>query len=223
MKTARKYRSRARKVLTGILRSAACALLLLCLVVAGCYYTIKWSPAKTYDNVQDVPYRKVGLVLGTSPRLRDGRNNLYFDYRIEAAAALYNSGKISRILVSGDNRRLNYNEPAELRKALIAKGIPDSVIVLDYAGLRTLDSVVRSKKVFGQDSVTIISQRFHNERALFIASVNGIEAIGYNARDVSAKEGFKTQGREYLARVKVFIDLVTRKGPRHLGDPVPIP
>ena len=86
---------------------------------------------------------------------------------------LFQAGKISRILVSGDNRRMNYNEPVEMRKALIAHGIPDSVIVMDFAGIRTLDSVIRAKKVFGQDRFTIISQRFHNERALYIAGRNG--------------------------------------------------
>lgn len=122
-----------------------------------------------YDQVETIPENRVGLLLGTSPKLRGGRPNLYFNYRITAAVELFQAGKISRILVSGDNRRMNYNEPVEMRKALIAHGIPDSVIVMDFAGIRTLDSVIRAKKVFGQDRFTIISQRFHNERALYIA------------------------------------------------------
>lgn len=99
-----------------------------------------------YDQVETIPENRVGLLLGTSPKLRGGRPNLYFNYRITAAVELFQAGKISRILVSGDNRRMNYNEPVEMRKALIAHGIPDSVIVMDFAGIRTLDSVIRAKK-----------------------------------------------------------------------------
>lgn len=175
-----------------------------------------------YDDIAVVPVNRAGLLLGTSPRLRTGKPNLYFNYRIDAAVRLYHSGRISRIIVSGDNRKRNYNEPLEMQKALLAMGVPDSVIVMDYAGLRTLDSVVRSKKVFGQDSITVISQRFHNERALYIARHHGIRAVGFNARDVSAYNGFRTNARELLARVKVFIDILTGKEPRHIGDPVKI-
>ena len=147
-----------------------------------------------YDQVETIPENRVGVLLGTSPKLRGGRPNLYFNYRITAAVELFQAGKISRILVSGDNRCMNYNEPVEMRKALIAHGIPDSVIVMDFAGIRTLDSVIRAKKVFGQDRFTIISQRFHNERALYIAGRNGIEAVGFNAKDVDVYSGVKTPG-----------------------------
>lgn len=180
------------------------------------------AEGQTYNDTAQIPVNRVGVLLGTSPKLRNGQPNLYFRYRIEAAAALYRSHKISHILVSGDNRKNNYNEPVEMRKALIREGIPDSVIVLDYAGIRTLDSVVRAKKVFGQDSITIISQQFHNERALYIARKNDISAVGFNARDVDTYSGLKTNVRELLARVKLFLDEFTGKGPRHLGEPVPI-
>lgn len=181
---------------------------------------INAAEGHTYNDTIQVPANRVGIVLGTSPKLRNGLPNLYFKYRIEAAVALFRCGKINYILVSGDNRKNNYNEPVEMRKALIREGIPDSVIVLDYAGIRTLDSVVRAKKVFGQDSITIISQRFHNERAIYIAQKNNIYAIGFNATDVGLHSGLKTQIRELFARVKVFVDQFTGKGPRHLGEPV---
>lgn len=193
------------------------------LVVILCHTIIKTSTqTAVYNDPALIPYCRVGLLLGTSPRLKNGKPNLYFDYRIEAAVSLYKSGKISRILVSGDNRRSNYNEPEEIRKALVKKGIPNSVITLDYAGLRTLDSVIRAKKIFGQDSLTIISQPFHNERAIYLARHYDIHAIGFNARDVEITTGIRTQVREYLARVKVFLDLWTNKAPRHLGTPVTI-
>ena len=162
-----------------------------------------------YDQIETIPENRVGVLLGTSPKLRGGRPNLYFNYRITAAVELFQAGKISRILVSGDNRCMNYNEPVE--------------IVMDFAGIRTLDSVIRAKKVFGQDRFTIISQRFHNERALYIAGRNGIEAVGFNAKDVDVYSGVKTRVRELLARVKVFIDIVVHKGPRHLGKREIIP
>lgn len=176
-----------------------------------------------YDNAKLIPENKVGLLLGTAPVLKSGRNNSYFDYRIEAAAELYKAGKIKYILISGDNRRLDYNEPLEMRKALMKLKVPKSAIIHDYAGLRTLDSVVRAKRIFGLNRFTVISQRFHNERALYIAGRHGIEAVGYNARDVKARAGMKTRIRELLARVKVFVDLAIEKQPRHLGEPIPIP
>ncbi len=207
-------------------RLGFCFLILL-LMITGIILACNWiieksAEGRVYGNVIEIPANRVGLLLGTSPKLKGGKANRYFDYRIEAAVFLYRSGKIERILVSGDNRQRNYNEPVEMRKALLAKGVPDSVIVMDFAGIRTLDSVVRAKKVFGQDRFTIISQRFHNERALYIAKYNGIEAVGFNATDVDAYSGLKTNTRELLARVIVFVDLLFGKGPRHLGEPITI-
>lgn len=161
--------------------------------------------------------------MGTSPKLKNGKNNLYFDYRIKAATELYNAGKIKYILVSGDNRRNDYNEPEEMKQALIATGVPEQQIILDYAGLRTLDSVIRAHLIFGLERFTLISQEFHNERAIFLAQQNHLQVIGYNAQDVSAYAGFKTNLRELLARVKVFMDIITDKAPKHLGEKVEIP
>ncbi len=126
-------------------------------------------------------------------------------------------------MVSGDNSRRNYNEPEEMKKALIRQGIPEKAIYLDYAGFRTLDSVIRAQKIFGQNRFTVISQHFHNERAIYLAGKHHIDAIGFDARDVPVKSGFKTRMREVLARVKVFIDLAFKKQPRFLGEPVPLP
>lgn len=177
------------------------------------------SQSKIYSEVDKLPANNVGLVLGTSSRSKGGNENLFFKYRIEAAAELYRTGKIKHILVSGDNRVKYYNEPRDMMNALKAKGVPASAITLDYAGFRTLDSVVRCKKVFGQSSYTIISQEFHNERALFLASKSGIDAIAYNARDVSFKYSKITYLREYLARTKAVIDIyVLKTQPKFLGE-----
>ena len=176
------------------------------------------------STMDDLPAQKVGLMLGTSPRLSGGRPNLYFTYRVQAATDLYEQGKIEYILVSGDNRKKEYNEPRAMRDALIKKGISEDHIILDYAGFRTFDSMIREEKVFGQDSFIVISQPFHNERAVFIARKSGIEAYGFNARDVDVAAGFKTKLREVGARVKMILDIyVLHTEPKFLGDPVIIP
>jgi SanA protein len=176
-----------------------------------------------YTSVSQIPYSKVGLLLGTSRDGRNGHHNPYYDRRITAALELLRAGKIKYILISGDNSRKTYSEPEMMRADLIAAGIDSTRIYLDYAGFRTFDSVIRLKAIFGQDSVTIISQKFHNERAVYIAKKEGIYAIGYNAKDVGARQGLKTQMREKLARVKVFVDALFGAKPKFLGEPVLIP
>jgi len=177
-----------------------------------------------YSRIENVPFRKAGLLLGTSKYIKKGELNPYFIYRMEAAALLYRSGKIKYIIASGDNRQKNYNEPEKMKKFLLEKGIPSSAIYLDYAGFRTLDSVVRCKRIFEQQSFTVISQKFHNERAVFIARHFKIEAIGFNARGVAPPASFSTRTREIFARVKAFLDLyLTGKQPRFLGKKIKLP
>jgi len=176
-----------------------------------------------YDEVTSIPHRPAGLVFGCSEKLGE-RDNLYFKYRIEAAAKLWHAGKVDFLIVSGDNREKNYNEPVAMRKALVKAGVPFDKIVCDYAGLRTLDSVVRAKKVFGLQEVTFISQKFQNERAAYIAQAHGMHVLGYNAQDVEGYAARKTEDREVLARVKMWLDInITNKQPRHLGDPEDVP
>lgn len=180
------------------------------------------TQAQIYSNLQSVPHRKVGLLLGTTKYVGRGWVNFYYAYRIEAAAALFKAGKIDYILVSGDNRKANYNEPETMQADLLKAGIPADRIVLDYAGFRTLDSIVRCREVFGADEITIISQPFHNARALFIANRKGLRAIAFNAKDVAAGKGLKVQVREKLARVKMMLDLVFGKEPRFYGPRISI-
>ena len=177
---------------------------------------------KLFETVDTVPKNNVGLVLGTVKHLQNGNINLYYTYRIKATVSLYESGKISYIIVSGDNSTSTYDEPTDFKNDLIAAGIPENKIYLDYAGFRTLDSVVRVKEIFGQESVTIISQEFHNERAIYLADNFGIDAIGFNAKDVSGRYGLKVQLREYLARTKVFVDILFNVQPKFLGEKIQI-
>ena len=125
-------------------------------------------------------------------------------------------------MVSGDNSKKDYDEPSTIKNDLINKGVPANRIYLDYAGFRTLDSIIRSKKIFGQNSITIISQQFHNERAIYLANMNKIDAVGFNATDVNTYYGFKTIMREKFARVKMMIDLIFGKEAKFLGDKVEI-
>lgn len=174
-----------------------------------------------FDDPMQVPKQKVALVLGASKYMRSGRPNLYFANRIEAAKELYDAGKIEAFVLSGDNSRDGYNEPEDMREALVALGVPDSIIYLDYAGFRTLDSVVRLNKIFGQESFIVVSQQFHNERAIFLAQHNGLIAYGYNAKDVRlGRSSFRTKVREKFARVKVFVDMLIGKKPKFLGDEI---
>ncbi len=175
-----------------------------------------------YSDIHELPFNKVGLVLGTSPKMMDGRANPYFQYRMEAAAALYHSGKIRYLLVSGDNQSPYYNEPQQMKKSLESLGVPGYVIYKDRAGLRTLDSVIRAKKVFQQDSLTIISQRFHNQRATFIAKNKDMHVVGYNADDAPMNNQDRTRIREWLAKSIVFWDLLINKQPMHMEEPIMI-
>jgi SanA protein len=180
------------------------------------------SATYIFSNETEVPYNKVGLLLGTSKYLSGRIPNPYFYYRISAAVVLYNAHKISYIIVSGDNRSMSYNEPKDMRNELIKNGIPDSVIYLDYAGFRTFDSVIRCHEVFGQKSFTIISQKFHLERAIYIAQHYDIKTIGFEAFDVGMLNGYKTRIREYFARVLVFWDIYTGERPHFLGEKIKI-
>lgn len=198
-------------------------LLLPFLFIGISNYSIeKNSVHKTFSSISQIPKNKVGLVLGTSKKLQNGTINLYFKYRVEATVALYKEGKIDFVLVSGDNSNKYYDEPSDFKEELIKLGIPENKIYLDYAGFRTLDSVIRAKEIFGQKNITIISQQFHNERAIYIAEQNGMTAIGYNAKNVSYAYGIKTQLREYLARSKVFLDILFNVQPKFLGKKIEI-
>ena len=175
-----------------------------------------------YDTTEAIPKNKVGLILGAGKYTQSGHINSYYKFRLDAAVELYEAGKIEFILISGDNGRKTYDEPTTFKTDLIARGIPENKIFLDYAGFRTLDSVVRSKEVFGQDSITIISQQFHNERAIYLAKNYDINAIAYNAKDSYNHQRSKTRFREYFARAKASIDVIFNVEPKFLGKKIEI-
>ncbi|MEQ9375086.1 MAG: ElyC/SanA/YdcF family protein [Imperialibacter sp.] len=182
-----------------------------------------WIMWKTTDdihfNVEEIHAVDVGVVLGTSKRSVDGGANSFFTTRIEAAAKLYKAGKVKHLILSGDNNTKYYNEPQDMFNALVQLGVPAQDMTMDYAGFRTLDSIVRSKEVFGQNEIVIITQQFHAYRALFISKFYGIKAVTF-ASDDAAKSGMKSVvSREWLARPKAILDLyVLKQPPKFLGE-----
>lgn len=201
--------------------------IIILLLIVGSLFVADWvitskSQPYIYANAESIPQKDVVLVLGTSKYVGRGYMNWYFVNRIDAAVELYQAGKVRSFLLSGDNSRKDYDEPEDMKNMLTEKGVPDSIINLDYAGFRTFDSVVRADKVFGQQRFIIVSQPFHVERAVYIARKMGLDAYGYNAQDVSRAYGAKTQMREKFARVKVFVDFLFNQQPRFLGDPIEI-
>ena len=178
------------------------------------------AAGRCYDSAAAIPPNDVGLVLGTSKWLKGHGKNPYYAARIDAAAALWKRGKVGKLLVSGDNRRADYNEPRAMRADLIAAGVPARCIACDYAGVRTLDSMARARTVFGLTRVTVISQRFHNERAIYLGDRWGIEAVGFDAPCPPMPSRLRL--RETLARLNALWDAAVGTKPRHLGEKITI-
>lgn len=166
--------------------------------------------------------RRVALVLGTSQHLVNGRVNLYFKYRVQKAAELYKNGYIQYIVVSGDNGRKGYNEPRDMKEALMRLGVPEDKIFCDYAGFNTLDSVLRMKFIFSQTNFVIVSQNFHLKRAVYLARRNGMKVVGVAAKNPPAGYSKTIHVREQLARVKAVFEVVMGLGPAYYGKAIAI-
>lgn len=176
-----------------------------------------------YDEVSEVPNGRVALVFGCNSKFQ-GRDNLYFKYRIAAAVELWDAAKVRGFIVSGDNSRDEYNEPEAMKEALVLGGVPAEKIICDYAGLRTFDSVVRAKEIFDLESLVFVSQRFQNERAQYMAKQCGMDAVSYVAQDVAGRGGYKTKCREVLARPKMVLDFkLLGTTPKYLGEKEVVP
>lgn len=183
----------------------------------------KGSADAVKGNLESLPQRQVALVLGCSPTLGPKQVNQFFVNRMQAAADVYHAHKANYLLVSGDNRTKDYDEPTAMKNALVRLGVPEDHIVLDYAGFSTLDSVVRAKEVFGLSQFCIISQRDHAMRAVFIAHRYNLDVVGYAATDVWTIRGLRTHLRESLARVRTVLDVtVLGRKPHFLGPKIQI-
>ncbi|WP_028329641.1 SanA/YdcF family protein [Brachyspira alvinipulli] len=181
-----------------------------------------YSRKYIYSSLEEIPYNDVALVLGTSKYLYNGQINMYFKFRMDAAYELYKSGKVKFILVSGDNRYRSYNEPRQMRLDLIRLGVDKKHIFLDFAGFRTRDSIIRANKVFELSNFTIVSQPFHNERAILIARQKKINAIAYNAHNVRKLYRIRQFPRELGARALMFVDILLNRPPKFYGDTIKI-
>jgi SanA protein len=204
--------------------SVSCLILGILLVIAACNcWLLAANSGRIFPAGADVPVRKVAIVLGTAPRVGRGKNP-FFEGRMDAAARLWRVGKVRHLLVSGDNSTRDYDEPTAMRDALIARGVPARAITLDYAGFRTLDSLVRAREVFGLRDIIVVTDDWHQPRALFLAAAAGLDALGASSAELPWSLSAKTRIREWLSRVKAVADIcVLRTKPRFLGESVRLP
>lgn len=207
-----------------VLRSAVISFsILIIFVLASNVWVVFSTRSRVLSDQQQLQKNGVALVLGTSHRMISGVPNPFFENRISTAADLYKNGKVVHFILSGDNSTRYYNEPSEMKKALMKKGVPATAITLDFAGLRTLDSIVRCKEIFGQSTIIIITQPFHSYRALFISNYYHMDAVALVAKEPSQDIAAQVYFREYLARTKAILDLyVLGTAPHHLGEKEPL-
>ena len=205
-----KDNSLTRKCLAKVLKWLT-PLFVICLIgIVICNYIVNAAAkGKTFSQAANVTHHHYALLLGTNPKSKSGGINSFYFNRIEATTQLYLAGKFDRLIISGATVDEGYDEPQSMRADLMARGVPDSIMTLDGKGFRTINSIERAKNDFGIDSLIVISQEFHNKRAIFQAQHYGIEAIGFNADDSPFRYWrIKNHLREYLARVKVVFEMV---------------
>ena len=197
-------------------------------IAAGCLFWTNHicrsaAVGRVFRSVDEVPQHDVALVLGTGKLTARGFTNLHFKQRMDAAAALYRAGKVRHLLLSGDNHIKGYDEPTDMRDALVAVGVPTNAITCDYAGFRTLDSVLRANSVFGLTNFTIVTEEFHCPRALWIARRHGLDAVAFAAPDLGARWSARVKAREIAARAWCALDLyVLNRAPKFPGPREPI-
>lgn len=179
-------------------------------------YVQSFSVGKLHYHAASVPAKNAALVFGCS-KYFNGRDNLYYLYRLQAVAQLWKAGKINAVLVSGDNSRKDYDEPTLMKNDLVSMGVPEKFIAVDYAGFCTLDSVIRAEKIFGLKDYIVVSQPFHCQRAIYLAQAGGQSVTGFCARDVAGTSGRKVRFREIFARLKAVLEICVAKNPKYLG------
>lgn len=184
-------------------------------------WVINSTDAYVYTDWALMPENEFGVVLGTSRYASDGKPSQEFQGRIRAAAELYQLGKVRHLIVSGANPDASYNEPRAMWRELVKLGVPETSITMDFAGFRTFDSVVRANAIFGQMRFTLISQRYHDYRAVFIGKKLGLGVVAYAApANAQGAYGMRHPPREVFARCKAVLDVfLLNTQPRFLGEP----
>lgn len=178
-------------------------------VVLANRWVINSTDSFLYKDTSLLPDNEVGLVLGCSPFVSSGKANPQFHGRMQAAADLYRLGKVKRLILSGANPDSRYNEPKKMREALLELGVPTEAMVLDFAGDSTYESITRSRVVFDLSSVTVVTQKYHAYRALFLARKTGLRAVAYQAPiDGVPGPGFRHPPREVFARLLAVLDVM---------------
>jgi SanA protein len=186
-------------------------------------WILKSANGRVFTDITALPENDVALVLGAGRTMYGGSINLHFKARTEAAAHLYHLGKVKHLLLSGDNHLQGYDEPSDMKEALLKLGVPESAMTLDYAGFRTLDSVVRAKEVFGLNKLTIVTDDFHIQRAIFLSEHYGLEAVAYCSAKIPLGLSANVRLREIGARVKAVMDVyLLNTRPKFLGEKVEI-
>jgi SanA protein len=203
------------KILSGVI----VLFLLLIFVVFFNHYAIqKAAKDLIYSKIENVPYRKIAVLLGTEKKFTNGKTNRFYINRIDATVNLYKAKKIDVIIVSRNQGNVIDDVKADLTK----RGIPEEKIILDYDGLRTYDSMYRMYKVYGQKEFIVIAQRKQNERAIYIAKRNGLNAIAFNAGEYSGYNAFRLNMLEKMERTRLFFEFLVNKKPRYSGEKVTI-
>lgn len=181
-------------------------ILLSAILVYSYVYVSISAKNQIYQSTETIPNYNAALLLGTSKYMNNGKVNLFFAYRCNAALELWQQGYVKRIVISGDSSHPAYDEPELMKNELVKNGFPDSLMVLDKNGFNTRSSILFCKSQ-DIDSLVVVSQQFHNERAIVLSNSLGLKAIGYNADGVYTSYGIRVWIREWFARVKlVFID-----------------
>jgi SanA protein len=186
------------------------------LAMALIYWTVEGNQHGIFSKVDDVPAMPAAIVFGA------GIDSTEMKDRVATAVALYKSGKVQKLLMTGDNGHINYNEPMAMKRVAIADGVPDQDIACDFAGFRTYDSLYRARDIFDVQNAVLVTQRYHLPRAIFLAEKLGLKVVGVDAGRHSYVRQSWYDLREIAAAEAAWLDVITARQPKYLGKKEPL-